>query len=150
MNGKKGKSGFMAIKIDLPKAYDRVEWGTLNVIMRNMGFDEDFCNLIDNCISNATFFILLNGALIGYFKVERGIQQREPMLSALFMILSNLLSRMINKAEEEGRLNGIKVSRTSPRISHFMYADDLVIYGKATTQEAEVIKEILNQYCQWY
>lgn len=58
MNGKKGKSGFMAIKIDLPKAYDRVEWGTLNVIMRNMGFDEDFCNLIDNCISNATFFYL--------------------------------------------------------------------------------------------
>lgn len=122
MNGKKGKSEFIAIKIDLAKAYDRVEWGTLNVIMRNIGFDDDFCNMIDNCISTVTFSILLNGAPIGYFKAERGLQQHEPMLRALFTILSDLLSRMINK-----------VSQTSPKISHLMYADNLVIYGKATT-----------------
>lgn len=98
-----------------------------------MGFDKEICKLIDNCISTATFSILLNGALTGYFKAERGIQQGDPMSPALFTILLDLLSRMINKAADEGRLKYIKVSRTNPRISHLMYADDLVIYGKATT-----------------
>lgn len=50
MNDKKGKSDFMTIKIDLAKASDRVEWGILNVILRNMGFDEECCKLIDNFI----------------------------------------------------------------------------------------------------
>lgn len=46
-------------------------------------------------------------------------------------------------------MSNIKVSRTSPRITHLMYVDDLIIYGKVTTQEAKLITEILNQYCQW-
>lgn len=91
INGKKGKSGYMAIKINLAKAYDRVEWGILNIIMRNMDFDDDFCNLIDNCISTTTFSILLNGAPTRYYKAGRGIRQGDPMSLALFTILSDLL-----------------------------------------------------------
>lgn len=37
----------------------------------------------------------------------------------------------------EGRLSGVKITRASPKITHLMYADDVVIYGKATREEAE-------------
>lgn len=45
----------------------------------------------------------------------------------------------------EGRLSGVKITRASPKITHLMYADDVVIYGKATREEAEEIKKILEQ-----
>lgn len=48
--------------------------------------------------------------------------------------LSNLLSRILSRAEAEGKISGIKISRTSPRITHLMYTEDLVIYCKANLE----------------
>lgn len=71
------------------------------------------------------------------------------MSLALFSIFSDLLSRMLAKAEDMGTINGVKVSRSSPKITHLMYADDLVIYYRANEKEAKTIKNILQQYGEW-
>lgn len=69
------------------------------------------------------------------------------MSPALFTIILDLLSRIFVTEEDEGRISGIKVSRTSPCITHLMYADDLIIYCKVDRDETLVVKECLDQYC---
>lgn len=53
------------------------------------------------------------------------------------------------RAEVNGKISGVKISRGSPRITHVMYADDLVIYCKASEEEALEVISCLNLYCEW-
>lgn len=149
LNKKKGRLSFMAIKLDLAKAYDRIEWHVLILIMAKFGFNSKFTNLILECISTTQYSLLLNGSPYGYFSPGRGLRQGDPMSLALFTIFSYLLSRMLARAEQEGCISGVKVSRLSPKVTHLMYADDLVIYSKATLEEAREISYCLQTYCNW-
>lgn len=71
------------------------------------------------------------------------------MSPSLFTLFADLLSRILSRAEGAGRLQGIKITRSNHRITHLMYVDDLVIYCKATVEDAKKIKDYLNLYCQW-
>lgn len=133
--------------MDLAKAYDRVEWTVLFQILHLFGFGAKLIQLIRECITTAKFSILLNGSPHGYFKSERGLRQGDPLSPALFTILSYILSRLLADSVQSGKLSGVKISRNSPRISHLMYADDLVLYVKATDKEAVEVRRILQVYC---
>lgn len=111
LNKKGGKKSFMAIKIDLAKAYDKVEWNVFSHILGRLGFDDKFITLVHACISSAHFSVLLNGSPFGYLKSERGIRQGDPMSPTLFTIISDVLSRILTRAEHEGRISGVKISR---------------------------------------
>lgn len=118
MNLKTGSMGFMAIKIDLAKAYDRVEWAVLHPLLTLLGFENRFTKLVMECIMTPRYSILLNGSPFGYFAAERGLRQGDPLSPALFTIFSDILSRMIARAESKGEISGIKISRGSPKITH--------------------------------
>lgn len=53
------------------------------------------------------------------------------------------------REEAEENINGIKVGRETPAISHLLYADDLVIACRATKQEAAFVRECFKKYCLW-
>lgn len=86
---------------------------------------------------------------MGYFTAGRGLCQGDPLSPSLFTIFSDLFSRILAKVEEEGKLTGVKISRTSPKISHLMYVDDLAIYCNATPEEALAATDCLKLYSQW-
>jgi len=71
---KKGKSGACAIKLDMAKAYDRVEWLYLRGIMLQLGLHESFVNLIMRCVTSVSFCVRVNGALSDRFRPTRGIR----------------------------------------------------------------------------
>ena len=58
---KEGKESYMAIKLDMSKAYDRVEWYFLKKVMERMGFNEKWISLIMNCITIVSYSVLING-----------------------------------------------------------------------------------------
>ncbi|CAN6715719.1 unnamed protein product [Malus baccata var. baccata] len=60
----------MAIKLDMAKAYDRVEWDFLLGMMGSLGFAPLFCSWIKECISTVSFSVLINGSPTGYFEAE--------------------------------------------------------------------------------
>lgn len=45
-----GKTGWLALKLDMSKAYDRVEWGFLSEMMKQMGFEDQSIRLLMACV----------------------------------------------------------------------------------------------------
>ena len=68
-----GKLRFMALKLDMSKVYDQVEWIFLEQIMVKMGFNQKFILLISMCIRSVTYFIMLNRQPHGLITSGRGL-----------------------------------------------------------------------------
>lgn len=60
-----------------------------------------------------------------------------------------MLMRMLGREEVKGDLNGIKIDRNAPAITHLMYADDLIIMCREKEKEAISFKKIFARYCAW-
>jgi hypothetical protein len=131
----KGKKGFMAIKLDMSKAYDRVEWSYLEAIMRRMGFGEQWIKLIMTCVRSVSYSILINGTPYGKILPTRGLRQGDPLSPYLFLLVVEGLSSMLTKAEAEGRITGVPIAVGGTRLSHLLFADDSLLFCRATFSE---------------
>lgn len=146
---KKGINGFVGIKIDTQKTYDSVDWKVLSHILFSFGFLKRVVNLLSQCPSVDSLFIILNGSICRTVKAERGIRQGDPLFYFLFIILLELLSRMLYKLEEEGKIQGIKIGRSNLAILHLFFVDDLMIFCRANGENVTHIAECLSQFCKW-
>lgn len=128
---KRGRGGLMALKIDIEKAYDKVDWGFLLEIMRCCGFFPFWFQMISQYISTSSFSILLNGSPFCFFKPHRGLRQGDPLSPFLFILVMEGLTRLIAKAKNDNRMHGIKIARQAPPITHLLFADDLMVFFRA-------------------
>ncbi|XP_042958123.1 secreted RxLR effector protein 78-like [Carya illinoinensis] len=139
----------MAIKLNMEKAFDFIEWDFLFAIMKALGYSNKWINLVRECITTATFSVLISGSPRGFFKAERGLRQGDLISPFLFILCTKVLSRLIARSEAMGTLKGLKVSRNCPPISHLLFADDLIIFGKAEETVARNISRNLDKYQEW-
>lgn len=90
----KGKFGFMALKFDISKAYDMVEWEFLHAVMTKMGFHSKWINRIMRCINSVSYSIVINGSPQTTFQVTRGIRQGTLPVYTLLQSLESLQQKL--------------------------------------------------------
>ena len=122
------KKGALALKLDVSKAYDRVEWGFLKGMMVKLGFSEVWVDRVMSCVSTPSFSVRINGKAYGNITLSRGIRQADPLSPYLLLIYAEGFTSLLARAEIEGRLHGVALCRSAPSISNLLFADDSLIF----------------------
>ncbi|KAK6120349.1 hypothetical protein DH2020_045906 [Rehmannia glutinosa] len=143
---KRSKRGFAALKLDMSKAYDRVEWNFLKAIMLKMGFHHSWVWKILQCVQTVSFSFCVNQEVFGNLKPQRGIRQGDPLSPYLFVICAQGLSSMLASLEAEKAIHGVRVASGGPSVSHLFFADDSLVFFRAEISEAEALLGALKSY----
>ena len=141
-----GKVGEMTLKLDMNKAYDMVDWVWLEKVMEKLGFADWMRDLIMRRVATVTYSIKINGTPRGHIIPSRGIHQGNPLSPYLFLLCAEGLSALIQLAVDRGQMEGVKICRGGPRLSHFFFADDSLIFCKATLKECDELQRLLVVY----
>ncbi|CAN6699322.1 unnamed protein product [Malus baccata var. baccata] len=148
LKGRKAKTKYeLGLKIDMQKAYDRVEWDFLDAIMDRMGFCHRWRQLIMGCVSSVKFSILLNGQPGKNFVPSRGLRQGDPLSPFLFLLVGEVFSCLIQKAVQDKLLEGVKLGTSRHIISHIFFADDTLLFLKADGKNCRNLANLINLYC---
>ena len=140
---KRGKEGYMAMKLDMSKAYDRMEWIFLESLMRKMGFHGRWVELVMATIKSISYSFLINGVPCGFIKPTRGIRQGDPLSPYLFLLCSEGLNGLLKKAMAVGDLRGFSFCKNGPQISHLFFADDSLIFCRVKMGDVQAIQSTL-------
>jgi len=114
---KKEKQRVFALKLDLSKAYDKVGWIFVRLVLIKIGIYLEVVEWIMDCLQSTSFVILINGSPTNFFRPSRGLRQGCPLSPFIFLLVVEALSRIIHNVKESRVIKGIKVSK-SKEVTH--------------------------------
>lgn len=94
-----------------------------------------------SCVNSVSYKLLLNRSTTKSFSLSYGLRQGDPISLLLFIICAEMFTRLIEKEEENGKLQGIRICRGAPAVSHLLYADDILITYRANAENARAIEK---------
>lgn len=145
---KGGQVGYMAVKLDFNKAYDRTEWDFLAAVLQKMGFHPQWIQWIMECVSTVNFSVCVNGEKRASFIPTRGLRQGDPLSPYLFILVADVLSNLLSQSFRDRQITGFKITRQCPTLSHLLFADDVLLFLKAEVSECQKVLDILSTYCE--
>jgi len=143
---KKTYGGNLALKIDVRKAFDTLNWSFLLHVLKCFGFNQCFYNWISTILHSAKLSMSINDKAVGFFKCTRGVRQGDPLSPLLFCIVEEVISRGLEALALDGSLTQIHVSRGLLMPSHCLYADDILIFCKGTLSNIRNIMDLFEEY----
>ncbi|XP_031131672.1 uncharacterized protein LOC116033057 [Ipomoea triloba] len=143
---REGSVGWAALKLDMTKAYDRMEWSFLEGMLLALGFARGWVDLVLLCVTSVRYNIMVNGGEVGTVIPSRGIQQGDPLSPSLFIVCAEGLSLLLQQKEAQGQIHGVKVARGAPPVSHLFFADDSLLFFKSIDAEAQEVRNCLLLY----
>ncbi|CAM8888030.1 unnamed protein product [Rhodiola kirilowii] len=139
-------NGYYCVKLDMTKAYDRVDWKFLEEIQLKLGFPVAWVSKVMHCVKTVSYKIRVNDMISEVFYPERGLRQGDPLSPYLFVICTEWLARSLEKHQSDRLLKGVKISPSAPMISNLLFADDSIIFLKADVDNTFRFKSILRRY----
>ena len=106
-----------------------------------MGFGDRWRRWIKTCVSTVRFSALVNGSPAGFFGSSRGLRQGDLLSPLLFLLIMEVLSRIMKKTEEGGFIQGFHVGSVNSigiRVSHLLFADDTILFRDASRETHSV------------
>lgn len=140
----------MTLKLDLSKAYDRVEQDFLKMMMAKIGFLPYFNDMIMQCIQPTSYRILVNGQPLDSFSPTRGIRRGDPLSPFLFLICAQGFSGLTRYKIACGTRKGIRMGREAPKLTHLLFTDDILLFMEASQMAAHTLLNVLSRYQQLY
>ena len=104
--------------------------------MLRMGFNGTWVKIIMKCLSTVNYSVLLNGNPTVTFSPSRGLRQGHPLSPYLFLLC----------VKADFLYRGVAVSKGGPRVTHLLFADDCMLFFRATTDECQTVMNILDKY----
>ncbi|XP_074291050.1 uncharacterized protein LOC141617806 [Silene latifolia] len=123
-------------------AFFKDSWEIIEVdickMLGALNFPSHFITMIQECVTTASYSLVLNGEPFGFFHGKQGLRQGDPLSPLLFTIAMEYLSRVLNFATE---MLPFKFHSLCSRLKlqHLMFADDLLLFSKGDTQSVEVL-----------
>ncbi|KAL4304011.1 hypothetical protein GQ457_10G010470 [Hibiscus cannabinus] len=133
-------------KLDMEKAFDRVQWPFLRAVMLHLGFVPSWVDLIMRCVSSVSSQVRVRGTISAPFLPQRGLRQGDPLSPFLFLFCTEGLSATLLMAQREGHLLGVRASKHGPPINHLLFADDSLFFLRNDISEVQCLKDILTTY----
>ncbi|KAM5569502.1 hypothetical protein ABKV19_016829 [Rosa sericea] len=143
---KSQEESFFSLKLDISKAYDRLEWPFLHSILVKLGFSPRWINMVMSCVTSVSYSILVQGEPSERIYPTRGIRQGDPLSPYLFILCAEGLSALISQAADFGAIQGLKMCPQAPILHHLFFADDSLLFGAATVAECSTFRQLLNTY----
>jgi hypothetical protein len=141
---KKAKKECLIFKVDFEKAYDSVDWGFLEYMLRRCGFVEKWIGWMRVCVFAGNLSVLVNGSPTGEITVRLSVL--DPLAPCLFLVVVEGFSGVMRKAVEIGLFRGFSVGNDPIIVSHLQYADDTLCIEEATVENLWTLKAILRGF----
>lgn len=127
------------------KAYDTVDWGFLIEVLTTLNTPIHVINWIKACICSPKFSVSVNGGLEGYFQGKRGLRQGDPLSPYLFVIVMEVLSRLLSNATAHPSFK-FHARCQKLKLTHLCFADDLQLFNYGNADSTSIIKKVLNDF----
>lgn len=133
----------------MAKVYDRLYWHFLIQVMEGFSFSNKVYKDISKCVEPLCFSIMMSGTYKCLFKSQRDLRQGDPLSSYFFILIEEILSRLLKKAFKEGWIGKFFHPRGTPLISHLLCADDLLIFVNRVRRKLKRILKTLDINKNW-
>lgn len=137
-----------AMKIDISKAFDSVQWSFVIATLTAMGFPTSYIHWIRLCITTPSFSVQVNGELAGYFQSGRWLRQGCSLSPYLFFICMNVLSLKIDRAAVTQKFN-YHPQCASLSLTHLCFADDLMVFVEGSKDSVEGVMAVFDEFSHW-
>ncbi|KAL2226578.1 UNVERIFIED_CONTAM: putative ribonuclease H protein [Sesamum indicum] len=138
-----------ALKVDIRKAYNSVEWDFLVAVLELFVFPPTFIRWIEECVTTPSFSVGLNGKPHGFFSGARGLRQGDPLSPYLFVLVMEVLHLGYLQMIDQDGLFSFHWKCDSAWIFQLGFADDLLLFCRTDMDSIEVLKRGLNRFAVW-
>ncbi|EOY02376.1 LINE-type retrotransposon LIb DNA, Insertion at the S11 site-like protein [Theobroma cacao] len=144
---KQGRRGWMMVKIDLEKAYDRLRWEFIYDSLVEAQIPENIIDILIRSWNAHSSHILWNGTCFEKFFPSRGVRLGDPLAPYLFVLCIEKLAHGIKQAVEQEMWKPIRLGKHGPPLTYLFFMDDLILLAEASESQMEVIKGVLEDFC---
>jgi len=132
------------LKLDISKAFDSVSWPFLLEVLQRRGFGRKWGDMISGLLGSSSTRVLLNGVPGEVLYHRRGLRQGDPLSPMLFILVMDVLNRLIEKASTEGLLQPISTRNIHHRVS--LYADNVVLFLRPIATDLKMVDALLRLF----
>jgi hypothetical protein len=138
------RQAHLLLKLDITKAFDSISWPFLIEVLQRMGFGQIWRDILCGLLATSSTQVMVNGFPGKHIVHRQGLRQGDPLSPMLFIIVMDVLGRMVTTAEEAGLLQPFATRSVQHRVS--MYDDDVVLFLRPAAENIATIVDIFHLF----